>query len=96
VSAANCVVIPSLSEGFGFSALEACNANKTVVSTNAGSLPEVIFGKHVFVEAGSTQALIEGCKKAYRGEVVEITPKVFRWENAVSLYCKLYEELLRT
>ena len=40
MSAADCVVIPSLSEGFGFCAREACNANKIVVATNSGSLPK--------------------------------------------------------
>ncbi|MGD0035841.1 MAG: glycosyltransferase family 4 protein [Bacteroidota bacterium] len=94
VSAADCVVIPSLSEGFGFCAREACNANKIVVATKAGSLPEVISGDHVFVDAGSSQALVEGCVKAYRGEVMHIPLREFRWEKAVQLYIKLYEEIL--
>lgn len=93
VSAADCIVIPSLSEGFGFSALEACNANKVVVSTDAGSLPEVIFGKHVFVKPGSAQAIAEGCVKAYRGEVSFTPAKLFSWEKAVGEFLKLYEEL---
>lgn len=93
VAGAECVVIPSLSEGFGFSALEACNAGKIVVATNAGSLPEVVFGKHVFVQAGSAEAIAEGCLRALRGEV-EITPvKSFSWERTVGEYLKMYEEL---
>jgi len=95
VSAADCIVIPSLSEGFGFSALEACNANKIVVSTDAGSLPEVVFGKHVFVKPGSAQAIAEGCVKANRGEVSVTPAKLFSWEKAVGEYLKLYEELGR-
>jgi len=96
VSAADCVVIPSLSEGFGFCALEACNAKKLIVAAKAGALPEVISGKHIFVEEGSVQALVEGCVKAYKGEVIECAPKLFNWERAVSQYCELYKELLRT
>lgn len=96
VSAADCVVIPSLSEGFGFSAREACNANKVVVVTSAGSLPEVLSGKYVLVEPGSAKAIIEGCKKAHRGEVTEGAPRVFDWGRAVSQYCNVYEELLRS
>jgi glycosyltransferase involved in cell wall biosynthesis len=96
VSAADCIVIPSLSEGFGFSALEACNANKVVVSTDAGSLPEVIFGKHVFVKPGSSQAIAEGCVKAYRGEVSVTPTKLFSWEKSVEQYLKLYVQLQKS
>jgi D-inositol-3-phosphate glycosyltransferase len=94
VSAADCVVIPSLSEGFGFCAREACNAKKIVVATNAGSLPEVISGEYVFVDAGSAHALVEGCVKAYRGEVMHLPFKEFRWEKTVQLYLELYKEIL--
>ena len=91
VHAADCFVIPSLSEGFGFSALEACNANKVVVAADAGSLPEIVFGKHVFVKPGSHEAIAEGCKKAYEGDVTERAPKAFDWAQTVSQYCVVYE-----
>ena len=94
VQASNCIVIPSLSEGFGFSAREACNANKIVVASNAGSLPEVLSGKCVFVEPGSGEAIIEGCTKAYGGDVKEKAPKVFDWKQTVSQYWLVYEKLL--
>jgi glycosyltransferase involved in cell wall biosynthesis len=94
MSAADCVVIPSLSEGFGFCAREACNANKIVVATNSGSLPEVISGKHVFVNAGSVHALVEGCVKAYKGEIANAPAKKFNWEKAAQLYLELYKEIL--
>jgi D-inositol-3-phosphate glycosyltransferase len=94
-SAADCIVIPSLSEGFGFSALEACNANKVVVATDAGSLPEVVFGKHVFVKSGSAQAIAEGCVRASRGEVSFLPPKEFSWERTVDQFVQVYESLKR-
>jgi D-inositol-3-phosphate glycosyltransferase len=92
-SAADCIVIPSLSEGFGFSALEACNANKVVVATNAGSLPEVVFGKHVFVKPGSAQAIAEGCVRASKGETSFLPPKHFSWERTVDQFVQVYESL---
>jgi D-inositol-3-phosphate glycosyltransferase len=94
VSASDCIIIPSLSEGFGFSAREACNANKIVVASNAGSLPEVISGRHIYVEAGSDLALVEGCMKAYKGEVANAPTKNFKWEKAVRSYLELYKEIL--
>ena len=93
LNAADCVVIPSLSEGFGFSALEACNAGKIVVATDAGSLPEVVFGKHVFVRPGSASAIAEGCVKAFKGEVATTPAKSFSWERTVGDYVKLYGDL---
>jgi len=91
--ASDCVVLPSLTEGFGFVAREACNAQKTVVATCAGALPEVISGRHVFVEPGSTQALVEGCIKTCWGQVSVAPPKIFSWERAVEQYLQLYVDL---
>ena len=95
VSVADCFVIPSLSEGFGFSALESCNAGKIVVSTNAGSLPEVVFGKHVFVKPGSAEALVQGCLHAFNGEVDTVPRKEFDWSQTVEKYISVYEAVLR-
>ena len=94
LDAADCVVIPSLSEGFGFSALEACNAGKIVVATDAGSLPEVVFGKHVFVKPGSAEEIARGCVRACRGEVEVTAAKSFSWGKAVGEYLQLYGDLL--
>jgi len=94
VSAANCIVIPSISEGFGFCVREACNADKIVVAANSGSLPEVISGKHVFVKAGSAHALIEGCVKAYNNDVANAPVKNFSWNKTVKSYLELYKEII--
>ncbi len=94
MSAADCVVIPSLSEGFGFCAREACNADKIVVAANSGSLPEVISGNHVFVDAGSAHALVEGCVKAFNRDVTNAPVKNFSWEKTVKSYLELYKEIL--
>ncbi len=94
LDAADCVVIPSLSEGFGFSALEACSAGKIVVATDAGSLPEVVFGKHVFVKPGSAEEIAKGCLKAFRRDVVVTPEKSFSWDRAVGEYVQLYAHLL--
>lgn len=42
---ADYIVVPSITEGFGLSAIEACEFNKKLICSNAGSLPEVTFGK---------------------------------------------------
>ena len=93
VAIADCVVIPSLSEGFGFSAVEACAAGRVVITTSAGSLPETVFGRCVFVAPGSADAITEGCVKAYNGELSFVANKTFSWEKCVEGYLRVYDEI---
>lgn len=95
LNAADCVVIPSLSEGFGFTAAEASSLNKRVVVTKAGALPEVVSGYHVFVEPGSVQALADGCVKAFEGKLDYTPPKNFDWEITIEQYRMIYNEVLQ-
>ncbi len=91
---ADCIVIPSLSEGFGLAALEACSLKKRVVATDVGSLPEVVFGEHVLVKPGSPEALAEGCFRAFGGVMDYAQPKDFNWGKTVSQCLRIYRELL--
>lgn len=50
IKAADCVIIPSLSEGFGYAAAESAAMGKPVVASNTTSLPEVVSGRHILVE----------------------------------------------
>lgn len=94
-NAADCIVIPSLSEGFGFAAVEACKLGKKMVATSAGSLPEVVFGEHVFVRPGSAEALAKGCASAFRGDVAFKEEKYYNWEQCIEGYRSLYQELVK-
>ncbi len=44
IKAADCVIVPSLAEGFGFAAAETCAMDVPLVATNTTSLPEVVSG----------------------------------------------------
>lgn len=94
ITAVDCVVIPSLSEGFGFSAAESCAMGKTVVATNVGSLPEVVTGKYVLVKPKSPEALAHGIISAYQGKVTKTPLKHFDKDNNVDTYLTLYNALL--
>lgn len=94
LSVADCIVIPSLSEGFGLAAVEACTLKKRVVATDVGSLPEVVSGEYVLVKPGSPEALAEGCCRAFKGDVSYGPPKGFRWEKTVNQCRKIYGEIL--
>ena len=84
------VVIPSQTEGFGFSALEACHWGMPVVVTRQGSLPEVVFGKVIFVESGSATSLAQGILKLFAQDWETIAPKKFPWDATIEAYLKLY------
>ena len=93
IAASQCVVTPSLSEGFGFSAAEACAMEKPVVATNVGSLPEVACGKYILVKQGNPEAIAKGVERIYKDEVENSDRKVFRWDECVEKYMQVYRRL---
>ncbi|MFC1992229.1 glycosyltransferase family 4 protein [Chloroflexota bacterium] len=94
IAAADCVVIPSLAEGFGFTTAEACAMGKPVVATDVGSLPEVVSGKHVLVEPRNPEAIAKGVVRIYNGEVEDTDKKVFSWDKCIREYLQVYNEVL--
>ncbi len=94
INIADTVVIPSLSEGFGFSAVESCMMGKNVVVTETGSLPEVVFGKVVTVKKADSRALALGIIRMYHNHFDMIAPKVFSWETALPAYDEVIRELI--
>jgi D-inositol-3-phosphate glycosyltransferase len=93
---ADCIVIPSITEGFGLSAAEACSLNIPVVATRAGSLPEVVSGCHLFIEPASSQAIIKAILQIYKKNWDETPLKKFSWVVMVMDYEAIYQELLKT
>lgn len=95
IAASDCVVVPSLSEGFGFSAAEACAMGKPVVASGVGSLPEVVSGQHVLVEPRDPKAIARGVIRVHRGEATESAPKKFTWAKCVRGYEQIYGVLTK-
>jgi len=94
IQASDCVVVPSLNEGFGFTCVEACTMGKPVVATHVGSLPEVIFGKYVLVPPHDPEALADGVVKVYQGTYENSEPKSYQWENTVKQHVKAYNKII--
>lgn len=95
IRGAYCVVIPSITEGFGFSAAEACALGAPVIASNAGSLPEVVSGKALFFHNRSSKSLAEQLLRAVKGDFELIPGKAFEWEVATSRLLEIYETLIR-
>lgn len=90
----DCVVIPSLSEGFGFSAAEACAMGVPVVASGCTSLPEVVSGKYILVEPRSSSAIAQGIIDIHNKEYQISKPKKFTWDDCVNKHEELYKQLL--
>ena len=94
IAAADAVVVPSLAEGFCFSAAEAMAMDVPVILSDAGSLPEIAGGKHLIFKSGDKTALIEAMNKAVNGEWNECEKKNFSWDKAADEFEELYRSLL--
>lgn len=90
----HCVVIPSYSEGFGFSAAEASAMSIPIISSGRGALSEVITGKLVEMEEFSVSGLVEAMEKVMRNEFVEIPHRAFTIEAFVAQHKKVYFDIL--
>jgi glycosyltransferase involved in cell wall biosynthesis len=60
---ASMVVVPSLDEGFGMTALEAMTAGVPVVAANRGALPEVVGDAGTLVDPGDPEALARAMER---------------------------------
>ena len=94
VKAADCVVVPSLAEGFCFTAAEACAMEKPIVASNTTSIPEVISGKYVLVEPKNPEEIAKGICSVYHREYTEKPLKRFELNENIEGYLKVYGRLL--
>jgi glycosyltransferase involved in cell wall biosynthesis len=92
---ADCLVVPSYCEGFGYAVLEAVSTGKPLVTTDTTSIPEVVHGKHVLVEPRSPAALARGIVAVSQGSWVTAPEKVFPWPANIEAHERLYASLVR-
>lgn len=95
---ADVVVVPSLTEGFGFSALEACQIGTKLIYSDGGSLPEVAYGtcrsfqnRNVEDLADKLMAAIEEREDAFD----TVAEKTFTYEEMLGGIVKLYGEVVK-
>ena len=94
VSAADTVVIPSFTEGFGYAAAEACAAGRPVIATDNASLPEVVSGKVLLVPPRDSDALADAMAKAVADEFQTIPQRRFLTAENVQSHINLYRKIL--
>ncbi len=94
IAAADCVVVPSLSEGFGYTCVEAGVMGKPVVASNVASIPEVVSGKHVLVQVRDSSAIARGVVMVSQKKYAVSKPKKFLWKDAIQDYLGIYGRLI--
>jgi len=94
IKAADCVVHPSLSEGFGYAVLEACELGVPVIASDNASLPEVIWGKYILIPPKSHEKIAEAVVAVSKGKYKKSKKKLFKWKDSVKKYISTYKELL--
>lgn len=93
VKSADCVVVPSLAEGFGFAAAEACAMKVPVVASNTTSLPEVVSGRHVLIKPKDPSSIADGVIKVYDKEFDKTRFKRFTLEENLNKYLEVYRNI---
>jgi glycosyltransferase involved in cell wall biosynthesis len=93
IKSADCVVVPSIAEGFGYSTLEACAADTPVVASQTTSIPEVIGGSFVFCEPRSADSIAAGVAKIAAGKAEHAAQHSFPWSTTIDLYEAEYYRL---
>lgn len=93
IMAADCVVIPSLSEGFGYTAAEAAAMGKPIVASNTTSLPEVVSGKHILVEPKNSSEIAAAVASMHKGMYHKTKLRKFTISGNVANYLDVYNEL---
>ncbi|TAL58229.1 MAG: glycosyltransferase family 1 protein [Nanoarchaeota archaeon] len=94
LSAMDCVVIPSLREGFGFTAAESCAMNVPVVATNATSLPEVVSGKYILVNPKDDKAIAKAVVAVSKNKYKTSKLKKFLLSENIKNYLDVYRKIL--
>lgn len=95
VMAGDCVVVPSLVEGFGYVAAEACSLGKPVVASNTTSLPEVVSGKYVLIKMKDPEAVANGIERIYKKKTIKSTLKKFEIKDNIKNYLGVYEKMIK-
>jgi len=94
VKTADCVVVPSLAEGFGFAAAESCALGVPVVASDTTSLPEVVSGKFVLVRPKDETAIAEGVEKVFNKQWERSKLKRFTIKENINKYAEIYKKLV--
>ncbi len=86
----DCVVIPSLNEGFCFAAVESIALDVPIISSGQGALQEVVSGRFIKMKKPDAAALVEALLRAAVGDWEQSPVLKFELADTVAAYEVLY------
>lgn len=95
---ADYVVVPSVTEGFGLSALEACQMDKKIIYSDGGALKEVVYGPCLCFENRNSDQLAEHIQSVIDkgNEAFKLVPfREFPFEDMIDGIEDIYHGLLK-
>ena len=98
ISETDYVIVPSITEGFGFSAGEACMLHKSIIYSDGGSLPEVVFGNTLAFKNRDSDDLAEKIRSVIdKGEEAfdYIPDKDFSTEKMINTFLDYYDQIAK-
>jgi glycosyltransferase involved in cell wall biosynthesis len=91
VRSANCVVIPSLAEGFGYATLEAATSGVPLVVSETASIPEVLGGRYQFAKPRDVESIVHAVGRISGGVFLQREIPRFDWDDTIRAYEAVYE-----
>jgi glycosyltransferase involved in cell wall biosynthesis len=96
------LVLPSLDEGFGLPVLEAMTLGVPVVTSDRGSLPEVVGGAGPVVDAGDSAALADAIARVLFDDTFAaacaskgiVRSRAYRWDRAAQRTYAVYQQAI--
>jgi glycosyltransferase involved in cell wall biosynthesis len=90
IADADCVLIPSYSEGFCYSAAEAVGLHTPIISSEKGALPEVVGGKYIAMKQMNSDGLYDAMQSALNENWQERPVKRFPLANFLNAHMEMY------
>lgn len=94
VGAVDCVIAPSLSEGFGSVHTETLSLGTPLITTAVASIPEVVGGKVVLIPPENQQAILQAVSRVRKSDFDPIPSKIFDWDLQFAKLWELYQSLI--
>ena len=94
IKAADCAIIPSLAEGFGYSVVEANAMGTPLVASDAGSIPEVVSGKFLLFKSKNIKDLAEKVASVSQNKFRDMPRKTFEWSTSIGKYLRTYRKFI--
>jgi len=92
IACSHCALIPSYSEGFCFTAVEASAIGIPIISSHRGALMEVVSGQFIQMKDQTSKSLVASMTKALGSDFTTIPKRRFDLSSSIELTTQLYNK----